>query len=219
MRALWTVCAAAIAAAATVITGLPAAAAVTHATAAQPQPSYTVHRGGMYYDPPVAILGSAADGDVRVLLSDGDKVSVPAADESLVMGAIQRDKSHGGLTADARYHHYEDVVSGDCGSSFIEIADKRPGDHPLTMRTGFDVSIPADAYSWATDTRRSTGFNKPWGAAGGLTDRTYWNGGFRTILDYRHGTYTGRVYGSKSWALLDTGVLCVSGGPVVKGYL
>jgi len=174
----------------------------------------------MYYDPPVAILGSAANGQVRVLLTDGVKVSVPASEKSLIMQAILRSKSDGRMAADAKYHQYKDTVRGNCGSSFIEIADKKPGNRPLKMTTGFHVNSPAISYSWATDTwRNAGGFKKPWSASGGLLFRKDWSGGFRTILNYRHGVYTGLVYAGSSSAVLANGNVCVSGGPVVAGYL
>ena len=140
MRALKVTCAGVIAAIATIAAVLPASAATTHATASQPQHAPAVQRGGMYYDPPVAILGGAASGQVRVLLTNGVKIPVPATEKSLIMQAILRSRSHGHITEDARYHQYKDTVGGNCGSSFIEIADKKPGNRPLRMTTGFHVN-------------------------------------------------------------------------------
>ena len=219
MRVPGIICAGVIAAAAIISTALPASAATTHTTAAQP--STTVQRGGMYYDPPVAILGKATNGQVGVLLTDGDKISVPVADESLILKAIHGGSLHGGMAAAATYHHYKDTVYGDCGSSFIEIADKsRSNTHPIKMTTGFHVNTPAVSYSWSTDTwRNAGGFKKAWNASGGLLFRKDWSGGFTTILNYRHGNYTGLVYAGVSSAVLDNGDVCVSGGPIVHGYL
>ena len=84
-----------------------------------------------------AILGSAVNGQVQVLLADGSRISVPATERPLIMQAIPRDGSRGRMMAEAKYHHYKDTIHGNCGSSFIEIADKKPGNHPLRMTTGF----------------------------------------------------------------------------------
>jgi hypothetical protein len=68
----------AIAAAATIF-------AASDATAQSAKPGSTVVKGGMYYDPPLAIVGKAVDGQIQVRLTDGVKVSFPVADESLVI--------------------------------------------------------------------------------------------------------------------------------------
>jgi hypothetical protein len=185
----------------------------------------------MYYDPPVAILGKPANGQVGVLLTDGVKISVPAADEALIVKAIHNPSLHGVMAADGAslqggtaagaYHHYKRTDSGNCGSSFIEIADKsKRNTHPIKMTTGFHVNTPAISYSWYTDTwRNAGGFNKKWNASGGLFFRKDWSGGFTTTLNYRHGIYTGLVYAGVSNAVLDDGTICVSDGPIVHGYL
>ena len=230
MRVPRIMCAGAIAAVAIISTVLPASAATTHATAAQPGP--TVLRGGMYYDPPVKILGKPAGGQVGVLLADGVKISVPVADEALIVKAIHNPSLHAAMAADdaslqagtpaaATYHSYKDTVRGNCGSSFIQIADKSKRNvHPVKMTTGFHVNTPAISYAWFTDTfRNAGGFKKPWKASGGLLLRKSWSGGFTTILNYRHGVYTGLVYAGVSQAVLVNGDVCVSGGPIVAGYL
>jgi hypothetical protein len=231
MRAPWIICAGAIAAAAIISTGLPASAAATHAAAARPSTT-TVQRGGMYYDPPVAIVGKPAGGQVGVLLADGVKISVPAAEEALIVRAIHNPSLHVRMAADdasvragtaaaATYHSYKDTIHGNCGSSFIQIADKSKRNvHPVKMTTGFSVNEPAVSYAWFTDTfRNASGFKKPWKASGGLLLRKSWSGGFTTILNYRHGVYTGLVYAGVSQAVLVNGDVCVSGGPIVAGYL
>jgi hypothetical protein len=222
-------CAGAIAAAAIISSALPASAAATHAAAAQPTTT-TVQRGGMYYDPPVAIVGKPAGGQVRVLLADGVKISVPVAEEALIVKAIHNPSLHTGLTADnasvragtaaaAKYHSYKDTVRGNCGSSFIQIADKSKRNiHPVKMTTGFHVNTPAISYAWSTDTfRNAGGFNRSWGASGGLFFRKDWSGGFTTRRNYPHGDYTGLVVAGS--AVLDNGDVCFSGDPIVIGYL
>lgn len=218
MRALTFTCAAVVAAAAVCATTLPASAA-TQAAAPGSGPVSALRQIGMSYDPPTAVLGGAASGHVLVRLADGEKISVPAAEKAVIMQAIARGKSDPTIASAASYHRHKDTVRGDCGYSWIQIADKKPGNHPLTMKTGFHVNKPAISYSWATDTFNHTGFKKPWGAAGTLADRSAWAGGFRTIRNYRHGDYVGLVYAAKSWAVLNNGDVCVSGGPVASGYL
>jgi hypothetical protein len=112
-------------------------------------------------------------------------------------------------------------VTGNCGSSYIFVNHLSDG-HPVHMDTGFDVNHLAIEYAWhahiAGDSH--TGYDYDYHASGGLDFDAGWHGQHSSRKDYPRGYYGAGVYtDGTSWALLDNGDFCISGGPHDHRYL
>jgi hypothetical protein len=177
--------------------GAPAGAATTTESTA---PMTLVHAARLANPVPDSA------GKVQVELTNGAVISIDAAHRDLVMSQANADP--GTVTPDNR-------VGGNCGSSYIYVNERSDG-HPVHMDTGFDVVRPAVEYAWhahiAGDSH--TGYDYDYHASGGLANRTGWHGQHGSHKDYPRGTYAAGVYtDGSSWALLNNGSVCYSGGP------
>jgi hypothetical protein len=111
------------------------------------------------------------------------------------------------------------TVGGDCGKSWIYLTGTHLEYH---YYTGFSVNTPAVEYGWQVSIVGPYSYdnNRTWG--GGLLFRTTWrapgSGDYNVPVD-DSGYYDGKVIPSGSWALLDNGGYCVSGGPSSRTYV
>lgn len=165
------------------------------------------------------ILGqdnSQAD-KIDLLLSNGHEIAVPSSDESLVLQGMRSSNAPSNLISPNA--SYRDEIPGDCGSSFVEILDKSNG-YPIKMETGFTVNHEAISYEWQVFMFNDSGtYDYTWNAGGTLDLDAMWQGTNTSAKNYEHDTYYAAVEPDDSWALLDTGTICVSGGPAVHGKL
>jgi hypothetical protein len=143
----------------------------------------------------------AAAGTSRVLLTDGNTVTVPSGDVGLMLSAA-RNRANTVAPADS--------VSGNCGSSYVYLHEKSNGE-PVKMTTGFSVKNDAVAYSWSV---YISGPNYTYTAhfSGTLALDSSWNGSHTSTDNYAHGFWYADV-NPDSYALLDTGAECDSGVP------
>lgn len=154
----------------------------------------------MTYVPVVKVLGAAAhaNGRVNVLLANGRKISILAADKSLV---------------ERRMAHPDTTVRGSCGLSYVNLKNKSNGD-PVYMWTGFEVNHEAISYSWQVYiVALGSSYEHTYNAGGGLDFDSTWEGTYTSSANPARGTYLAEVESDNSYALLDTGDICVSGGP------
>ncbi|SFF44840.1 hypothetical protein SAMN05216251_114153 [Actinacidiphila alni] len=158
------------------------------------------------------VLDKAPDssGHVRVQLSNGATISILA---SHVTSARNFAAKHANVTPDG-------TVTGNCGSSYIEVNYKSNGE-PVHMDTGFTVNHAAVEYDWHAHISGSsgTGYDYAYHASGTLAAHSTWHGQHSSGDNYPSGTYAASVSASGSWALLDTGSICYSGGPYDSAYL
>jgi hypothetical protein len=115
----------------------------------------------------------------------------------------------------------DNQVVGNCGTSYIYLSERSDG-WPVHMDTGFGVNQPAVEYGWHASIHGAsgTGYDYDYHASGGLNYRYNWHGQHTSAKDYPRATYAAAVYSDgSSWALLDTGSVCYSGGPYDDRYL
>jgi hypothetical protein len=169
---------------------------------------------GMVIVPTVKILGPAPnkDGYFTVLSANGKVATVPDSLKSRVESRMKAEAVGGALS-----FALKDTVTGNCGSSFIELANKSNG-APLHMLTGFTVILPAVDYSWHGGVSGPSSFKYTINFGGVLALRTTWEGQHSTIANWPHGTWAGAI-SQTSYADLDDGDICYSGGPAVAGHL
>jgi hypothetical protein len=145
-------------------------------------------------------------GKVTVALANGAVIAIDAAHKDLVIARAASDA--GTISPNNR-------VNGNCGSSYIYVNERSTG-HPVHMDTGFDVVRPAVEYAWHAHIAGGshTGYDYDYHASGGLANRVGWHGQHGSHKDYPSGTYAAGVYADgSSWALLNNGSVCYSGGP------
>jgi hypothetical protein len=154
--------------------------------------------------------GRDSAGHVSVLLSNGKIISILAAHKGLVM-------RHAAATA---VRFVANPVYGNCGYSYIYMNHKSNG-QPVHMDTGFEVNHAAVEYSWSAHEAgfSGSGYDYSYHASGNLNFRNGWHGQHASGNNYPHGVYAGSVNAGSSWALLDTGGVCFSGGPYESVYL
>jgi hypothetical protein len=162
----------------------------------------------------VQLVNSVPDsaGKVTVALDNGAVIAISAANKDLVMTRA---------ASDARTVSPNNRVNGNCGSSYIYVNERSSG-RPVHMDTGFDVVRPAVEYAWHAHISGDshTGYDYNYTASGGLANRVGWHGQHGSHKDYPHGTYAAGVYADgSSWALLNNGSVCYSGGPHDSRYL
>lgn len=195
------------------ITASMVAASLAAMPAAGASSAVTSIRTAMTLVPVIRVLGPTAGRSERVniLLASGETISIPAADESLVNRRMA-EGAKGSTSPDA-------TISGSCGSSNVYIYDKSNG-HPIRMTTGFTVKHEAVSYSWEViELGLSSGYDYTYTAGGGLDFDSSWSGGHTSTENPAHGTYYAHVVADDSYALLDTGDICTSGGPSAQKSL
>jgi hypothetical protein len=141
-------------------------------------------------------------GKVKVRLDNGTDIAIPAKDKNLAMRYAAKSVMSP-----------QNQVRGNCGSSYIYV-NELPDGHPVHMDTGFDVIHPAISYSWHASIHgfSGSGYDYDYHASGDLAFRVGWHGQHSSHTDYPRGTYAAGVY-KDSFALLDNGSVCTSGGP------
>lgn len=113
----------------------------------------------------------------------------------------------------------DNTVGGNCGKSWIYLTGSHLEFH---YYTGFSVNTPAVEYGWHVSIVGPNSYdnNRTWG--GGLAFRKTWrapgSGDYNVTVD-DSGYYDGKVIPSGSWALLDNGGYCTSGGPSSRTYV
>lgn len=189
------------------------AATVTPARAEADATNTRTTSSQMNIVPVSKILGPTTNqtASVNILLDNGRQISIPVSDESLVRQQ---------MTTEAAHRVYPNAtVRGDCGSSYVNISRKSNG-HPIYMSTGFTVNIPAIGYSWRVYEAHIGGtWNFTYRKSGTLASDSSWNGSHTSIENPNHGTYHAQVESDHSYAILDTGSICSSGGPEAEGSL
>ena len=147
-------------------------------------------------------------GNVKVLLANGKTVPVPATHIDLVM---KRAAEQAKVTPNG-------TVTGDCGSSYITLKMKDDG-HPVAIKTGFHVNDWAVAYDWFATINGPGNYLHEYSSSGSLDFENDWNGGYQSNNDEAEGLYEAAVDPGVSDALLWTGDICFSGGPIDAAYL
>jgi hypothetical protein len=150
------------------------------------------------------------DGDVDVTLQNGRVIQVSKQFANLVAHPTPPTSSSGSGV------HTDSTVYGNCGSSYINLAEKSNG-WPVQMYTGFHTKDASISYHW------NAGIGGPryqynYGSSGGLSPTHNWNGQHHSTDDYPSGQYFASV-STSSYALLYWGGICTSGGPVTSAYL
>lgn len=161
--------------------------------------------------PTVRILGATPHkkGYFTVLSANGKEAAVPDSLKS----RVETRMKEGAISPSA----LKDTVHGNCGSSFIELANKGDGS-PLHLLTGFTVILPAVDYSWHGGVSGPSSFKYTINFGGALAFDESWEGQHTTTNNWPHGTWSGAV-SQASYADLDDGDICYSGGPAVSGHL
>jgi hypothetical protein len=146
-----------------------------------------------------------ANGYAIVTLPSGTVASVPKA---LATKAAAGDPSVLATTLG------ESTVGGNCGYSYIEFYAR--GGATADLRTGFGVIRGAISYWWRVDIIDTAGVSQQrW--SGSLANRTTWvsdNGNFRRLYLTRGYAWAGVNTGS--YAILNNGAVCYSGGPATS---
>lgn len=160
----------------------------------------------------VSVTGLVTDkpdsaGRVQVQLANGKVIAIPAGEKDRVMDYAAREPDVSP----------NDVVVGNCGSSFIEV-ELKENDHPVRMRTGFRVNTAAVAYGWQAEIS-GPGFSHSYDSAGALALSRSWDGSYDSPRDHLQGTYEAVVASEQSFAVLWTGAVCISGGPTDDEFL
>ncbi len=193
------------------LAGAPAAFA-TNAT----DPGPTVVTAQMTTAHPVRVVDDTpdADGNIQVELDNGAVVTAPSAYADLI---TDRAGDTAGLAGTVSPFT---TIWGACGSSHVEMNYKSNGE-PVHMDTGFTVTTPAISYTWNVliEGSSGTGYTYNYHASGGLASRTTWAGQHSSSADYPTGTYSAAVNPAGSYALLNNGDFCYSGGPATAAYL
>lgn len=166
--------------------------------------------GGMKIVPIVRILGSAAHkkGYFTVLAANGRMATVPNRFRAIVERRMKQDQ--------LRPDSLSDRVYGNCGSSYITLGLKSSG-YPIDMTTGFNLILPAVAYDWVGGISGPS-YSYPYATSGNIPDENFWSGKHISASNEKHGTWSGAI-SQGSWAELDNGQFCYSGGPAVSGHL
>jgi len=206
-----------VAAAAAAITGVASAAhASPQATAIAHQIARTsTATTSMSLIPVSKVTGRTPGrpGYVTLRLKNGKTISVQAKYKRLVQRRAAADAK--------KVTPYTNPVYGNCGYSYIYTNYKSNGE-PVHMDTGFEVYDAAIEYAWHAHIAGSsgTGYSYNYHASGGLDFDYGWHGQHSSSANYPTGTYAASVYSDgTSWALLDTGGVCYSGGPYDSSYL
>lgn len=197
------------------VAALALAASMLTMGTAQAQPpqrsvAHSVTSHSTMYSTWVVKVLSAPDSNnqIRVQLSNGVDISIPASQESLVQQYAAT------VAAPKDRVSPDDTVFGDCGNSSVEIVYKSNGE-PVRMKTGFSVIHEAIYYAWHVEEAGSsgTGYAYNYHASGSLDFDSNWDGSHNSGDNYPTGTYAASVDGPGSWAQLDNGDICFSGGP------
>ncbi|MFI9106603.1 trypsin-like serine peptidase [Streptomyces fildesensis] len=143
-------------------------------------------------------------GRLKVQLANGRTVDIPASSKDAVLKRSSENSKK--LSPDT-------TLPGNCGVSQVEVGVK-DDDHPVRMTTGFAVDTPAVEYGWTVDITGPK-YSYHYTAEGFLAGQSTWNGSHDSDKDYTAGDYTATVT-TASYALLATGVICYSAGPVAK---
>jgi hypothetical protein len=187
-----------------VILGMTAAAA--NATA-KPNPASAVQKGavtpsGHLYVTTMHIVGfdsavARAHG-YKIITRHGVKMSVPVAHPDLNLGP-------------------DNTVTGNCGKSWIYLS---PGTLKFYYYTGFVVNSPANTYHWTVHLYGPNYWeqNRTWsGGMSGTKWRAPASGDYTVDVDDT-GYYRGEV-DKASYAILDNGSVCHSGGPTSTTFV
>ena len=89
---------------------------------------------------------------------------------------------------------------------------------PYQMDTGFSVTHGVAAYVWNANISGPNSYTYSYHSDGGNGFDKTWHGQHH-ISNGDNGRYSGNVHGNQSYALLDDGDLCFSGGPYTLDYL
>jgi hypothetical protein len=195
---------------ATLAVAVPAAAsASTHRSAAKP-PAIKTQQTGMTIVPVVRILGATPrkPGYFTVLAANGKEAIVPNSLKSRVESRMKQDLIHPLL--------YDESV-GDCGTSFINITTKSNG-YMVFRATGFTVVLPAIYFSWSYGLQGPSYPAITFKFSDPLDFDSSWANRVSSAYNYPNGTWSGAV-SQTSYADLDNGDICYSGGPAVRGYV
>lgn len=146
-----------------------------------------------------------ADGYRVVVLSNGEEASVPVS-SPIVNG------SPGSTVVQP-----DSTIYRDCGYSWMYMDSWSPLQYvPLT---GFVVNTPAIDYSWNLVISGPYNYENHLGYGGALAFDTSWSNGAPEIPVDDAGYYNGEVVSSTSYAILDNGGVCFSGGPSDTVYV
>ncbi|MFM9445168.1 hypothetical protein [Streptomyces acidiscabies] len=106
----------------------------------------------------------------------------------------------------------DETLPGPCGSSYVTIGYQNTAARPYLMTTGFTVTpAPAISYDWWVQIDGPNGYAYDYEASGHLLSRWKWAGSHVGIGSF--GRWSAMV-DTLSWAVLNTGVVCNSAGPV-----
>lgn len=112
----------------------------------------------------------------------------------------------------------QNVVYGDCGTSYFYLYDSIAYDDVLEFETGFDVNGRAVDIDWWVDIDGPGGFGTSWFDSSALFFATEWDSGLVEEYTGANGWHEGQVR-SGSNALLFDGRICFSGMPFDSGYV
>lgn len=199
------------AAAASLLLAVSAASAATNSTSAPPSQSSLAVKTtlAMHKIRVTRLLSDTPDktGRVRVELANGAIIPIPETIKNKVMDRAAQEAKNSPDT----------TVTGNCGTSSVNLAEKSD-QHPVRMTTGFTVDDLAVAYGWAVQITGPS-YSFTYTASGTLDFDTGWSGSYDSPEDQLAGTYTASVIPDDSFAVLWTGDVCFSLGPVATKKL
>jgi hypothetical protein len=204
-----------MAAAATILTVvlLPTSAFAVNVT---PVKTVRIQQGmyGVRFDPAIA----AAHGYKIVTYSDGSQQSIPidsgdtSKHASAIIGAATVTKGKKLITPDTIV---EGTSYGDCGWSFVEADQFAP--HTIWMRSGFTVNDTIESFNWLVELEDKNGTSYQGANSPGPPGGPSWSGLWDPLNQY--GSSLEEVIPSYSYAWMENGELCVSGGPYLVIYV
>ena len=100
---------------------------------------------------------------------------------------------------------------GDCGSSYVNITERYDNNRPAQMTTGFRVVHRAISYHWYVRINGPQSYVHTYERGGGLFFSLTWDGAY--LASGPRGVWSADVNSFESFAILDDGEVCTSGGP------
>jgi hypothetical protein len=208
--------------------GLSAASASAAPTIKSSATTYTVTlREGMTFVRVLKILGQTPGkpGYFTAVMANGQRATVPDVLKGRVLSAMKYDALQPGTipitplnSTSCGYKCVTDFIPGNCGSSDITLTIK-VGGHPIRTITGFRVITPEVYYNWRAG-RSGPNYAPFWKTWSGFSSSNVWNSPpWDSSSNYPDGTWSGAVDPYNSWAELDNGQFCYSGGPAASGYV
>jgi hypothetical protein len=106
-----------------------------------------------------------------------------------------------------------DIVYGDCGSSYMSIGNL--GDGKAQISFGFHVDFDAWSYTWSTGLASTNGYSSGRSGGGTLFAEQNWDGGYQVTSGY------GELYGAAYMTAtdFDGSETCVSNGPTASAFI